>query len=74
MKIQINDQRREFYNMFGTEQHITLACHPQSNGLCKRQSRNIKDSLVKALDGNPCDWPNIIEGVFLRIGLANILQ
>ena len=52
MKIQINDQGREFvnevsnvlHNMTGTEQHITLAYHLQSNGLCKRQierSRNL---------------------------------
>ena len=71
MNIQINDQEREFFNevrkvlhnMIGTEQRITSAYHPQSNGLCERQNRTIKDSLVKVFDGNPCDWPNIIEGV-----------
>ena len=64
MKIQINDQGREFvnevskvlHNMIGTEQPITLAYHPQSNGVCERQNRTIKDSLVKVLDRNPCDW------------------
>ena len=71
MKIQINNQRREFVNevsnvlhsMIGTEQCITSVYHPQLNGLCERQNRTIKDSLVKVLDGNPCEWPNIIERV-----------
>ena len=49
--------------MIGTEQRITSAYHPQSNGLCERQNRTIKDSLVKVLGGNPCDWPNIVKGV-----------
>ena len=52
MKIQINDQGREFvnevskvsHNMIGTEQRITSAYHPQSNGLCERQNRAIKTS------------------------------
>ena len=42
MKIQINDQEREFvnevskvlHNMIGTEQRITAVNHPRSNGLC----------------------------------------
>ena len=61
MKIQINDQGREFvnevsnvlHNMAGTEQRIKLAYHPQSNGLSERQNRTIKASLVKVLDENP---------------------
>ena len=60
MKIHINDQEGEFviqvskvlHNMIGTEQRITSAYHSQWNGLCKRQNNTIKDSLVKALDGN----------------------
>ena len=72
-KIQINDQEGEFvdevskvlHNMIGIEQCITLAYHLLSNGLCEQQYRTIKDSLVKVLDGNPCDWPNIIEAVLL---------
>ena len=54
MRIQINDQGKEFVNevsenlhkMTGTEQRITSAYHPQSNGLCERQNRTIKDFLV----------------------------
>ena len=69
--MKINDQWREFvnevsnvlHNMIGTEQRITSAYQPQSNGICKRQNRTIKYSLVKVHDGNPCDWPNITEGV-----------
>ena len=58
MRIQINGQGKEFVNevsenlheMAGTEQRITSAYHPQSNGLYKRQNHTIKDSLVKDLE------------------------
>ena len=70
-KIQINDQGKEFVNevsnklleMTGTEQRVTSAYHPQSNGLCESQNRTIKDSLVKILEENPKEWPNVIQGV-----------
>ena len=71
MRIQINDQRKEFVNevitnlheMTGVDQRITSAYHPQSNGLCERQNRNIKESLVKVLNVKPSAWPYVIEGV-----------
>ena len=71
IKIQINNQDKEFVNevskvlhkMIGTEQGITSSFHPESNGLCETRYRNIKDPLVKVLDGNLCDWLNTIEGV-----------
>ena len=70
VKIHINDQGKEFVNevsknlheMTGTEQRVTSAYHPQSNGLCERQSRTIKDSFVKVLEEKPKEWPSIIEG------------
>ena len=70
-QIQINDQGREFVNavadtlhdMTGVDQRITSAYHPQSNGLCERQNRTIKNSLVKVLNENPEEWPSIIEGI-----------
>ena len=49
--------------MTGTEQRVTSAYHPQSNGLCERQNRTIKDSLVKILEENQKEWPNVIQGV-----------
>ena len=68
MQVHINNQRMEFvhevskvlHNMIGTEQCIISAYRPQSNGLKKRQNKNIEELLLKVLDGNPCDWPNII--------------
>ena len=60
--------------MIGTEQGITSSFHPESNGLCERRHRNIKDPLVKVLDGTLCDWLNTIEGVLFGLGLANIFQ
>ena len=70
-KTQINDQGKEFGNqvsdallqLTGTDQRVTSVYHPQSNGLCERQNRTIKDSLVIVLEENPKKWPNIIEGV-----------
>ena len=47
----------------GAEQRVTSAYHPQSNGLCERQNRTIKGSLVKILEENPKEWPNVIQGV-----------
>ena len=70
IKIQINDQGREFVNqvsstlhkMTGVEQRITSAYHPQSNGLCERQNRSIKDSLIKVLNEKAEEWPYVIDG------------
>ena len=61
MKMQINDQRKELVNevsenlheMTGTEQRITSAYHAQSNGLCERQNRTIKNFLIKILEEKP---------------------
>ena len=47
----------------GTEQRITSAYHPQSNGLCEHQNRTIKDFVVKVLEEKPKEWPNIIDGI-----------
>ena len=71
LQIQINDQGREFVNeisnnllrMTGTEQRMTSAYHPQSNGLVERQNRSIKESLVKVLNEKPTEWPHIIDGI-----------
>ena len=69
--IRINDQGREFVNeavdelhlMTDTQQRVTSACHPQSNGLVERQNRTIKNALVKILGENPEQWPYVIDGV-----------
>ena len=71
MRIQISDQGKEFVNevsaniheMAATEQRITSAYHPQSNGLCERQNRTVKNSLVKVLEEKPKEWLNIIDGI-----------
>ena len=68
----INDQGKKFVNevsenlhkMTGTEQRITSAYHPQSNGLCESQNRTIKDSLVNVLEEKPKEWPSIIDSIF----------
>ena len=70
-EIQINDQGREFVNkvykqlheLKGVKQRVTSAYHPQANGLVERQSRAIKNSLVKVLEDNPEMWPQIIKGI-----------
>ena len=61
----LNEVSKVLHNMIRNEQCITAVYDPQSNGHCERQNRIIKDSLMKFVDGNPCDWPNIIKGVLL---------
>ena len=61
MRIQSNYQGKEFVNevsenlheMTGTEQRITSAYHPQSNGLCERQNCTIKDFWRKSRKNGP---------------------
>ena len=68
-----NDQGKEFVNQVaeslhkiaGTEQKITSAHHPQSNGLCERQNRTIKDTLIKVMEEKAEHWPQVIDGVLL---------
>ena len=69
-KTQINDQGKEFvhevsdalFELTGTDQRVTSAYHPQSNGLCERENRTIKDSLVKVLEENTKKM-DVIKGV-----------
>ena len=76
MRIQINDQGKEFVNevsenlheMTGTEQRITFAYHAQSNGLCECQNRTIKDSLVKVLRKSGKNGPISLMAYFSPIG------
>ena len=70
VKIQINDQGREFVNavsaelhtLTGTKQHMTSAYHPQANGLVERQNRTIKDSFIKSLEERS-NWVECLSAV-----------
>lgn len=65
MRIQVTDKRKDFFTeaitnlheMTGVDQRNTSAYHPQSNVLCERQNRNIKEPLVKFLNAKPSEWP-----------------
>ena len=50
------------HQITGIEQRITSTCHPQSNGICERQNRSIKDSLVKVLEKKVDQWLYMIDG------------
>ena len=73
----INDQGKEFVNklstklfeMTGTEQHITSAYHPQSNGLVERLNRTIKDSLIKSL-ADRSNWVECLPAVMFAYRTA----
>ena len=61
--------------MTGKEQIITSAYHPQSNGLCERQSRIIKDFLIKVLKRERVDqWIHTIDGVLFAHKIVEIVQ
>ena len=59
----MNEVSENLHEMTGTGQRVTSAYHPQSNGLCERQNRTIKDSLVKILEKKPKVLPKIIDGI-----------
>ena len=43
----MNEFADELHSMTGTQQRVTSAYHPQSNGLVERQNPTIKNALVK---------------------------
>ena len=55
-----NEVSEILHEITGTDQRIT---NPQSNDLCERQNRTIKDSLVKVLEEKPKEWPKIIDSM-----------
>ena len=54
----VNEVSKVLHNMNVTWQCITSVYHPQSNGFLNNRI------LMEVLDGNICDWPNVIKGVF----------
>ena len=66
IKIQINDQSKKSVSqaeILGEEQRIAPAYHQQSNELCKRQNRAIKDSVIKVMQKDTNYWVGVFEGV-----------
>ncbi|KAG8240135.1 hypothetical protein J437_LFUL007314 [Ladona fulva] len=71
IRVQINDQEREFCNevsrtlhgLTGTHQRITSAYHPQANGLVERSNRTIQRAMLKVLQEEQTDWVTVLDGV-----------
>ena len=63
-EVAISDQGREFVNkvkdellrLTGTEQRVTSAYHPQSNGLTERFNQTLQASLLKVVNSSQSDW------------------
>ena len=78
VKIQINDQGREFVNsvsaelhaLTGVKQRLTSAYHPQSNGLAERNNRTIQNSLLKTLQEEHKEWVRALPGVLCAYNTA----
>ena len=49
----MNEVANELHSMTGSQQRVTSAYHPKSNGLVEHQNRKIKNALVKVFDQNP---------------------
>ena len=70
-KIIISDQGREFVNKLnqfffkklGTEQRISTAYHPQTNGLVERYNQTLQRSLVKLVNEQQNDWDDFLDGL-----------
>ena len=58
----ISDQGREFVNAVqaedstGTEHCMSLAYHPQTNGLTERFNQTLQTALVKLVNNTQNDW------------------
>ena len=70
-EIIISDQGREFVNKLnqflfkklGTEQRISTAYHPQTNGLVERYNQTLQHSLVKLVNEQQNDWDDFLDGL-----------
>ncbi len=70
-KIIISDQGREFVNKLnqflfeklGTDQRISSAYHPQTNGLVERYNQTLQCSLVKLVNQEQDDWDDFLDGL-----------
>ena len=70
----VNEMSGEFHLLTGVQQRITSASHPRSNGLVERQSRNVKNCLVKVLEENQLKWPSIIVGVLFANRVSKLYK
>lgn len=65
------DQGREFVNSLnshlfksvGVKQIISLAYHPQTNGLIERFNQTLQRALLKMVEKNQKEWENYIDSV-----------
>lgn len=70
-EVQINDQGKEFCNEViaelhyrtGTDQRVTAAYHPQTNGLVENFNGTGKTGLLKVLNEHIEEWPSALPGV-----------
>ena len=58
----VNKVSTKLHSLTGTEQRLTSAYHPQTNGLVDCQNRTIKDSLIKCLK-DISNWVGCIPSV-----------
>ena len=52
----VNKVKTELFRLTGTEQRVTSAYHPQSNGLTERFNQTLQSSLLKVVNNSQSDW------------------
>ena len=54
---------QELYQLIGTEHRVTLAYHPQTNGLTEQFNQTLQTALLKVVDDTQMDWDEHLPAV-----------
>lgn len=53
-----------------TKTHLTVACHPQTNGMVERSNKVIKEALATLTKRHPLEWHQYVPQVHLALNSA----
>jgi len=53
-----------------TKTHLTIACHPQANGMVERSNKVVKEALATLTERHPLEWHQYVPQVRLALNSA----